>query len=195
LHGVASLNENDATWNPLNRWNVRNIAIASIVAALNAALLGVFAPISYGPLQFRVSLIIQPALVILFAYPAASGLILSGFLMNYFFGYGLTDAIVGSSLGVLEWVIMIELVKKLGRHDWLFQVSCALFSLLTGAWIGEYLAWIAGVPWEITFVSVTASTLIAFNLFGYTFFKAITASSAIKKEVPTLKSEKKELKD
>ena len=75
----------NATWSVFGRWDSRSIATATIIAALNAALLEVFSSISYGPIQFRVSLIIQAPLVFLFGYPAAVGLVLSGFIMNYFF--------------------------------------------------------------------------------------------------------------
>ena len=72
----------------------KQIARSAIIAALYAALTVSLAPISYGPVQFRVS----EALTLLpFYFPEAiPGLTIGCVLANFFGGFGLTDMFFGS---------------------------------------------------------------------------------------------------
>ena len=83
----------------MNKWGVRDIAFAGIIAALYAVLTISLAPISYGVYQVRVA----EALTILpFVYPIAMvGLFVGCLVANIFGGNGLPDIIFGSLFTLL----------------------------------------------------------------------------------------------
>ncbi len=72
----------------------RTIVVSAVIAALYAALTIMLEPISYGPIQFRVS----EALTLLPWYmpEAIPGLFIGCVLANFFGGFGLPDIIAGS---------------------------------------------------------------------------------------------------
>lgn len=72
----------------------KKIVRGALIAALYAALTVALAPISYGPIQFRVS----EALTLLPFYFAESipGLTIGCVFANFFGGFGLTDMLFGS---------------------------------------------------------------------------------------------------
>ena len=73
----------------------RDLVIGGLIAAAYLALTLVLAPISYGPIQFRVS----EALTLLpLIFPqAVPGLFIGCLLANIFGGYGAIDIICGSA--------------------------------------------------------------------------------------------------
>ena len=73
---------------------IKQIARSALIAALYTALTVALAPISYGPVQFRVS----EALTLLPFYlpEAVPGLTIGCVLANFFGGFGLTDMFFGS---------------------------------------------------------------------------------------------------
>jgi uncharacterized membrane protein len=74
--------------------SLRKLTFAAIIGALYAALTIVLAPISYGPLQFRVS---EVLCILPFFFPFTSwGLFVGCALANLFGGYGLPDIVFGS---------------------------------------------------------------------------------------------------
>lgn len=74
---------------------VRKIALSALIAALYAGLTMALAPISYGPVQFRVA----EALTLLpfFLPEAVPGLFIGCMLANFGGGFGLVDVVLGSS--------------------------------------------------------------------------------------------------
>ncbi|MBR1487044.1 MAG: QueT transporter family protein [Synergistaceae bacterium] len=85
---------------------IKNIARGALIAAFYAALTVTLAPISYGPVQFRIS----EALTLLpFYFPEAiPGLTIGCVLANFFGGYGLTDMFFGSLATLLAAVLTMK---------------------------------------------------------------------------------------
>ena len=77
-----------------NSFNNRQLVLSALIAAFYAALTIALEPISYGPLQFRVS----EALTLLPFYmpEAIPGLFIGCVLANIFGGFGLPDIVFGS---------------------------------------------------------------------------------------------------
>ncbi len=74
--------------------SVRKLTFAAAVGALYAALTVALAPISYGPLQFRVS---EALCILPFFFPFTSwGLFVGCALANLIGGYGVPDIVFGS---------------------------------------------------------------------------------------------------
>ncbi|MDR1732022.1 MAG: QueT transporter family protein [Synergistaceae bacterium] len=78
---------------------IKSLALSAMLAALYAALTIVLTPISFGPLQFRVS----EALTLLPFYlpEAVPGLFAGCVLANFFGGYGMPDVIAGGGATLL----------------------------------------------------------------------------------------------
>ena len=117
---------------------VRSLALGGILAALYAALTILLAPISYGPLQVRVS---EALTVLPFLTPVAiPGLAVGALLANIFGGFGPWDIIGGSFLTLIA-AYLTRLTAKTGK-PWLapvppilinaFGVSAYLQFLVTG---------------------------------------------------------------
>ncbi|MBQ7800605.1 MAG: QueT transporter family protein [Oscillospiraceae bacterium] len=95
---------------------VKNLTMGAIIAALYTALTLIVAPISFGPLQLRLSeaLTVLPAI----CPPATVGLTLGCFISNIF-GFilganplGLIDALVGTAATFLAAVLTAQIGKR-----------------------------------------------------------------------------------
>lgn len=85
---------------------IKKIARSALIAALYTALTVALAPISYGPVQFRVS----EALTLLpFYFPeAVPGLTIGCVLSNFLGGYGLPDMVFGSLATLLAALLTMK---------------------------------------------------------------------------------------
>jgi uncharacterized membrane protein len=74
---------------------MRKVALSALIAALYCGLTIALAPISYGPLQFRIA---EAMTLLPFIMPeAVLGLFVGCALSNFFGGFGLIDVILGSA--------------------------------------------------------------------------------------------------
>ena len=136
----------------------KKIANGALIAALYAVLTVVLAPISYGPIQFRVS----EALTLLPFYlpEAMPGLFFGCVIANFFGGFGLIDMIVGSIATLLAalftmksknifvaafWPVIFNAIIIGAELNYLIQSPLLLTCLYVG--LGEAGAcYIVGVP-------------------------------------------------
>ena len=136
----------------------KKIANGALIAALYAVLTVVLAPISYGPIQFRVS----EALTLLPFYlpEAMPGLFFGCVIANFFGGFGLIDMIVGSIATLLAalftmksknifvaafWPVIFNAIIIGAELNYLIQAPLLLTCLHVG--LGEAGAcYIVGVP-------------------------------------------------
>lgn len=108
----------------MNRLAVRSIAVGALVAALYAALTVWLAPLSYGPVQVRLS---EALTVLPFLEPAAvPGLFIGCFIANLYGGLGPWDIFAGSLL-TLGAAYLTCLVGKT-RKPWLAPLPPVLFN-------------------------------------------------------------------
>lgn len=110
---------------------------ASIIGAIYAVLTMILAPISYGPMQVRIS----EAMTILprFTPAAIPGLFIGCFVSNMVGPYGPIDVICGS----LASLISAFLSYKLRERTWLVPLPPVL---INGVIIGAMLHYAYGVP-------------------------------------------------
>ena len=105
---------------------LKTLASGAMIAALYAVLTVAMAPISYGPVQLRVS----EALTLLPFYrpEAVLGLFAGCVVANFFGGYGLVDMIVGSCA-----TLIAALLTRRAPNLWLAALPPVLSNALISA--------------------------------------------------------------
>ncbi len=154
--------------NPSNKRRMtasRMVARAALVAALYAALTLAVAPLSYGPIQFRISealkalALVQPWLI--------PGIMAGTFVANLFSPYvgpweliwmPLTDGLGG----LLAWWVC--------RHWW--PAGLASYAFTTAAAVGLMLHLVAGLPLWVTIGSVLVGEIVVIPL-GWPIARAL----------------------
>lgn len=127
------------------------LAQAGLVAAVYAVSTMLLAPISYGPLQVRVSeaLTILPAI-----FPGAiPGLFIGCAISNLLSGYGILDIVFGS----LATLIAAYFTSKL-KSKWLIPLPPVILNAVV---VGALIAYVAHLPYLPTMLSVGLGQLIA----------------------------------
>lgn len=115
---------------------IRKIASSALIAALYAGLTLSLAPISYGPVQFRVA----EALTLLpFCLPEAiPGLFIGCMISNFWGGFGLIDVVLGSTATLISAWLTWKMPKL-----WLSAVPPVVVNAII---VGSYLGLITETP-------------------------------------------------
>ena len=145
----------------MGKLSVNKLTFAAVIAAAYAALTLVCAPISYGPIQMRVS---EVLCVLPFFFPeTAWGLFVGCVLANLVGGYGVLDVCFGSLATLLAGLMTSKI-----RTKWL---ACLPPAVTNGVIVGAVLAYTVGEgPFWISFATfglqVFAGELIVLYLLG-----------------------------
>ncbi len=123
------------------------IALAALIAALYAGLTAALAPISFGPVQFRLA----EALTLLpfFMPEAVPGLFIGCLLSNMLGGFGLVDIVLGSA-ATLAAAWMTSRMPNV----WLAAVPPVVLNAVV---VGVYLAFITDTPAALSVLYVGLS--------------------------------------
>lgn len=130
------------------KMNVRFLCESAVIAALYAVLTWVLAPISYGPVQFRISEIL--VLLVFFNPKYAYAIILGCFVANTTSSLGWYDMVFGTLATTLAVLPMIK-VKKI----WL----AALFPVISNAIIISLELWLAFKEPGVLFLNMATIAL------------------------------------
>jgi len=148
---------------------IRSLAFGAVVAAVYAALTMLLAPISYGPVQFRIS---EALCVLPFFFPASTwGLFAGCILANLLSAYGPIDVIFGS-LATLLAAVFTALCGRYGRGLPAKLLACFPPVLFNAVIVGAVLAY-AEAPgasflpaWGVIGLQVGAGELAVLYLIG-----------------------------
>ena len=122
--------------------SVRKMALAAVVAAIYASLTMFLAPISYGPIQLRVSEILC---ILPFFFPfTAWGLVIGCIIANLLSAYGPVDVVFGS-LATLLAALTTMTVGRVGRTKGHAALACLPPVIFNGILVGAAIA-IATAP-------------------------------------------------
>ena len=119
--------------------NTRELSMTAIVAALYAALVIVFAPISFGPIQLRIADCLIPISALL-GFPAVAGVGLGALIGNMYWFLSPIDVIFGSIANLIAGFIILKFRKRL-------FLACITASLIIGIIVGGYLWLFFPPPW------------------------------------------------
>lgn len=123
------------------RINTRTIAVSALIGAVYAVLTLALAPISYGPVQFRISEIL--CIMPYFIPSTAWGLYVGCILANLFTG-NIFDIIFGS----LATLFAGLLTARIGRREHTLAnsaIACFMPVIFNAAIVGAVLTWAYGI--------------------------------------------------
>jgi uncharacterized membrane protein len=148
----------------------RETALAAVIAALYAAAVYFFAPISFQIVQVRIADVLLP-LSVIFGPPAIIGLTLGNFIGNFASPFGIIDVVGGTLANLVASTIAWQVAKRSFKGAW---VTAVLLEALTITLIvGTYLAYLIEVPIWTGWLYVVIGELIAVSLGGYVLLKAL----------------------
>lgn len=153
-------------------FSTKFITQAGIIAALYAAITIILAPISYGPVQVRVS---EALTVLPFVTPAAiPGLFLGCVVANLYGGLGLYD-IIGGSICTLLAAYLTYLLSRTKR-----PILAPLPPVLINALgVSLYLHFLFDFPYFVTVFYIAVGEILACYVLGYTLLKLVLRKEKI----------------
>lgn len=117
-------------------FSVRSLAVSGLVAAVYAVVTLLFAPLSYGQIQVRVS---EALTVLPFLLPqAVPGLFVGCFIANFIGGFGIIDVVLGSFA-----TLIAALITAWMPNVYLAALPPVVVNMLV---VGGYLSYILDVP-------------------------------------------------
>ena len=153
----------------MKKFNTKELTLIGATAAVYAVLTMIMAPISYGPIQLRLSEIMT---LLAFINPTfVPGLVLGTFIANLFSPFGLPDIIFGT---LATWIA----VYMVSKSKTLF-VATLWPTIANGIIIGLMLTVFAGLPFKATAAYVALGQFIVVTLLGYPIFKVIMKMKVI----------------
>ncbi|MBN1776776.1 MAG: QueT transporter family protein [Clostridiales bacterium] len=159
---------------------IRDLAVAAVTAALYAALTVVFAPISYGAVQFRIAeaLTLLPVLI----PQAIPGLAVGCLVANLIGGYGVWDVVFGT----LATIIAALLTYGMRKNIWAAAVPPVV---VNGVVIGLLLHFVLQLPLLPTMATVGAGQLVVVYILGVPLIYALAKIPIFQKFAEKLKKE------
>jgi len=153
------------------RFDIRDVAYGGMIAALYVAITILFAPVSYGEIQLRVS----EALTLLpFYMPVAVPALFVGCLIaNFIGGLGLWDVVFGSGATLLAAYLSSKMPNL-----WLAAVPPVVVNMFV---IGALLHFIIDVPLFISALYVGSGQAIACFALGIPLMRVLEKCGIIKK--------------
>ncbi|GHU69696.1 hypothetical protein AGMMS49992_00810 [Clostridia bacterium] len=144
--------------NLFRRPTVRQLTTAGLVAAVYAAVTMLLAPISYGPIQLRVSeaMTLLPILL----PESVPGLFIGCLIANLMSQYGLPDVIFGS----LATLIAAILTYRLRKNTWLAALPPVLVNAFVIGWL---IWWQAREPFLVSSLTVGGGEALSVYILGF----------------------------
>lgn len=153
-------------------WNSRDLALAAMLAALYAAGVVFFAPISFQAVQVRVADALLP-LSVLFGPAAVVGLGLGVFIGNFYASsFGWIDVIGGTVANVVATAIAWFVGRRSFRGAWVLATSIEV--VVITLIVGTYLAPLTHTPLVLQLFYVLVGEIVAVGIGGYILLRAVS---------------------
>ncbi len=143
---------------------IKKIIFTGVIAALYAVLTLILAPISYGPIQFRISEIL--VLLAYFNPLYIGGLTLGCFIANLLGPNGLFDVIFGT-LATFISVYAIYISSKIKIQDKYKLFLASIWpTVFNGIIIGLMLSYVLNIPFLISIAEVAIGEFVVVTIVG-----------------------------
>ncbi|MDH7477007.1 MAG: QueT transporter family protein [Candidatus Bathyarchaeota archaeon] len=169
------------------KFDARDIAFTAVFAALYAVLVTVQGLSAAASIQLRFADCLIP-LSAIFGWPVIVGVSLGCVVGNATTSAALPNGIYDVAFGPIANLIAASLIYMLRNRRLL---GCVIGSMVIGVFVGSYVWMIFGAPsnffgmevpatwpiWITSIVSITASSLVAIAIIGYTLLTALSKPS------------------
>ncbi|MDI6690640.1 MAG: QueT transporter family protein [Candidatus Bathyarchaeota archaeon] len=171
------------------KFETRDMALSAVFAALYAVLVAIQGLSAAATIQLRFADCLIP-LSALFGWPAIVGVSLGCVVGNATTSAALPNGIYDVAFGPVANLIATSLIYVLRNRRLL---GCVIGSMVVGVFVGSYIWMIFGVPsnffgielpatwpiWVTSIVIITASSLVAIAIIGYTLLTALSKPNII----------------
>lgn len=140
------------------------IVKTAIIAATYAVITMLLAPISYGPIQFRVSEIM--VLLVFIDKKYFTGIALGTFLAGLFSPYGMLDAVVGTIATIVALGGIIVVKSILGDNLKSLMVASLSPTIANGIIIGWLISYSVGIPFLVPALQVALGEFVVVTIVG-----------------------------
>lgn len=144
--------------------DIKTITTGGIIAALYAALTLLFAPISFGQIQFRVAEALTLLPVV--SAPAVPGLFVGCLISNLTYGAPWQDVVFGS----LATLLAAVLTRWLRKYAWL---AALMPVICNGVIVGLVLSAVYQLPWAMTIATVALGEAAVCYMLGLPLVKLL----------------------
>lgn len=156
----------------------------ALIVAIYVAVTGVFAPISFGNIQFRISeiLVLLIFVDVLYIVPLTIGCAISNFLFSTM---GIVDVICGTGATFLA-LVMIYLTKEFMNKRKVENTTLILFAssiwaaIVNGVIVGAELYYVLNLPFWLSVVEVAIGEFVVVSIVGVMVFKYILSNERLK---------------
>jgi uncharacterized membrane protein len=150
------------------KYSTRELSMVAVFAALYAALVVVFSPISFGPLQLRVAGVIRPGIARMRVLAAAYALgVVVGNIVSPYAGF--YELLFMPAASLAAGLIGHEAAKRLGGGYWVCGLVIGSIIPVCVAWMLEQLF---GLPLAVTLPGLFVSEQLV-NVAGSIIFTAL----------------------
>lgn len=157
------------------RWTMTETVRASIIGAVFFGLIMALAPLSFGPLQFRVAdtLDLLPFDRKYGGRAAVVGILVGGGLTNFFSPYGPAE-VLGTLSGICVFTLTWWLGIKTRGTDWGKQIACTANVIITDFFIAYLMLHVLfQAPLREVLITVTIEMIIIANVLSFALVKAL----------------------
>lgn len=154
----------------MNNSLTNKIVKSALIAALYAVITITLKPISYGPIQFRLS-----EILILIAFVDSKyiiGLTVGCLISNFFGGFGPLDMILGTLATFLSAVFISITAKKITGKKGLF-IASLWPTIFNGIIIGIMLKYVASLPLVLSMIQVGMGEFVVVTIIGIPIFRRV----------------------
>ncbi len=156
----------------------------ALIVAIYVAVTGVFAPISFGNIQFRISeiLVLLIFVDVLYLIPLTVGCAVSNFL---FTTMGMVDVVCGTGATFLA-LVMIYLTKQFMIKRDVKNITLILFvssvwaAIVNGFIVGAELYYVLQLPFWLSVIQVAVGEFVVVSILGVMVFKYILSNDRLK---------------
>lgn len=143
----------------------------ALIAALYTVLTIILAPISYGPIQFRLS---EVLVLLAFIDPIyIIGLTLGCLFSNMFGGYGLMDIVFGTLATFLSVGAISITAKTLKRNMVSLLIASIWPTIFNAIIVGWMISLVSNLPLLLTILQVGIGEFVVVTIVGVPVFKLI----------------------
>lgn len=154
----------------MNNSLTNKIVKSALIAGLYAVLTLILQPISYGPVQFRLSEML--ILIVFINSNYIVGLTVGCLISNFFGGFGPLDIIFGTLATFLSLICISITAKKMDGLKGLI-IASLWPTIFNGLIIGIMLNYVTNAPLFLTIVQVAIGEFVVLTIIGIPIFRKV----------------------